>query len=155
MAGKQPAPSTTPGSAGNQPYTQQAVNLPLKDLRVESEVLGSKTAQGTVEIRKPVAAGTAGVKITLASSNPEVVKVPSQVTVTQGTSVSFSITTYAVSLWTSVKVTASLGVQTKQVEIKIRPPWVEHVQLEVPPFCEGDAGANLKLAGPALRTASK
>jgi hypothetical protein len=155
-AEQQPAPSTTPGAAGYQPSTQQPINLPLKDLRVESSVLGSKTAQGTVEIEKLVAAtGTGGVKITLESSNPEVVKVPSQVTVTQGTSVNFSITTRAVSIWTPVNITARLGGQTKQAEIKIQPPWVEHVQMEVPGFCKGDAKVAFQLAGPAPKEGIK
>ncbi|MFL6247159.1 MAG: beta strand repeat-containing protein, partial [Thermoanaerobaculia bacterium] len=74
---------------------------------VPSELTGGRTATGTVTLRS--AAGTDGVRIALSSSN-SVATVPATVTIPAGqTSITFTITSTAVSTPVDVNITATYG----------------------------------------------
>ena len=86
------APLPSSPSAGPSPPVAPSTirsNMPLKDLGVNSEagerlerVVGGNPVYGTVALSQAPPAG--GLVVTLTSSNPNVVKVPSQITVNQG-----------------------------------------------------------------------
>ena len=151
----QPAyPGTTAPGANVTP-----VPLPLKALRVQPYVAGGNNAVGTVELAQPLpyvqgAGGlnvsVPGVNVTLQSSNPDLVQVPSQVTVTSGTSANFFMTTRPVGDHTPVTITARVGAQAKQAALQVRAPWVESVAVNLPKICNSDeAKVSVRLVGPA------
>jgi hypothetical protein len=137
-----------------------AVPMPLKALRASptGAFAGGNVASGTIELHQAPPPG--GLTVTLASSRPDIVTVPAQVTVTHGTAsaetgpvyiASFDIMTRPVSVFTTVTVTARYGAQSLQTPLQLHGPRPKSVQLDLPDVCDGDNNATVRfeLDGPA------
>jgi hypothetical protein len=91
-------------------------------------ILGSRSPTGTLFLGQPAPAGGAGV--TLASDRPELAEVPVSVTIPAGAvTVSFPVTTAAVSEITPVEITASYGGATWTATLTLAPVTLSSISL--------------------------
>ncbi len=82
-------------------------------------VQGGTSSTGTVTLTS--LAPTAGIAVTLTSSNTSAATVPATVTVTNSLTANFPVTTLGVSSTTSVTITAKLGTVTKTATLTVNP----------------------------------
>jgi hypothetical protein len=121
LPGEAAHPAVTP------PVTTPAVHMSGLTL-TDNPILGSRSTQGKVTISG--AAPSAGQPVTLVSTNPSRVYVPTAVNVAAGQkTATFPVTTYTGSTVT-VGVKASIGTSSKQVNLKVvQEPSVKSVSL--------------------------
>jgi hypothetical protein len=168
------APLPSSSSAGPSPPVAPSTirsNMPLKDLGINSEagerldrMVGGNPVYGTVALSQAPPAG--GLLVTLTSSNPDVVKVPSQITVNQGATSAetgpvyvsrFDVTIRAVRERTPITITARAGGQTLQANVVVLSPGVESASISMyapdprGPVCDGQTEGTVhwRLNGPA------
>jgi len=99
-------------------FAQVPATGTIKQLSVNSPVIGGRTTSGTVTLSKRAPAG--GSTVLLASSNSAVLQVPASVVVPAGQQkASFLATTNKVSKTTNVSVTAKLGTSQKSCTVKV------------------------------------
>lgn len=110
-------------------------------------VAGGNPSQGTVTLNGPATAG--GKTVTLSSSNPAAT-VPASVTVLEGqTSVTFIVSTTAVSSQVTANISATLGV-TKSKALTIKPPSLSALSLAPTSVFGGTSSTGtITLNGPA------
>jgi hypothetical protein len=94
-----------------------------------TSVRGGVSATGTVTLTRAAPAG--GFAVSLSSSNTGVATVPASVTLPAGaTSANFTITTRAVTVQTSVTITASAGGVTRQAFLTVTPQPADTVAIQ-------------------------
>jgi hypothetical protein len=168
------APLPSSSSAGPSPPVAPSTirsNMPLKDLGINSEagerldrMVGGNPVYGTVALSQAPPAG--GLLVTLTSSNPDVVKVPSQITVNQGATSAetgpvyvsrFDVTIRAVRERTPITITARAGGQALQANVVVMSPGVTSANVSLyggdltGAVCDGvrEATVHWTLNGPA------
>jgi hypothetical protein len=123
----------------------------LNALELAASVPGGAATTGTLTLTAPAPSG--GVLVTLTSSAPGLVAVPTGVTIPAGSSShSFPITTSAVSTSVSATVTATSSGLTRGATLTVRPVGVAVVALAPNPVASGNAATGIVLleapAGP-------
>lgn len=128
--------------------TRIRVNARLTGLSVSpSTVNGGASATGTVSLGS--ASGPGSTTVSLSSSNPAVVSVPSSVSVAAGTSSrTFTATTFPVVFPTNVTITASNGGVTDTAALKVK----AGSQLELSRIAVGRYGGTVDLSATLSRT---
>lgn len=113
-----------------------------------SSVDGGHSSTGVVELNAP--AGTAGVVVTLASSDPSTT-VPASITIAAGhMSGKFQITTTAVTLQTSVTLTATSGTQSVTTTFVVNPVSLDGLEIHPSHVTGGGTTTGtVRLSGPA------
>jgi hypothetical protein len=113
-----------------------------------SSVDGGHSSTGVVELNGP--AGTGGVVITLASSDPSTT-VPASITIAAGKSYgAFQITTTAVTLQTSVTLTATSGTQSVTATFIVNPVSLDGLEIHPGHVTGGGTSTGtVRLSGPA------
>jgi hypothetical protein len=114
-----PTSDTSPSAASNAPPGLSLATVSL----IASSVLSQQSTQGSVTLNGSAPAG--GALVSLSSSNPDVAKVPSSVTVAAGTSEArFAIDAATVPITTDVSIRGSYGGATGSASLAVRPPTV-------------------------------
>jgi hypothetical protein len=106
-----------------------------------NNVIGGAGSTGTVKLTGPVAFGTGGVTVTLTNNN-SAASLASSVVVPEGaSSVTFAITTAAVSADVSGAISATYGSATKSANLTVKAPVVSSLKLS-PTTVQGGSGTS-------------
>jgi len=146
-----PTVATITATAGavTQTATLTVNPLGLSSISVDpSNVVGAGTANGSVMLNAP--AGTGGVVVALASSDPSAT-VPTSVTVASGHSKArFTVTTTAVSTATAVTLTATSGAASVTTTLTVNPVGLQAIRLSPERVTGGNTSTGtIRLNGPA------
>ena len=144
--------ATITGSYGGAPQNASITVEPamLSALSLNpTTVTGGTSSQGTLTLSSPAPSG--GTVVTLSSSNPSIVSLPSSVTVPAGSSgTTFLVTTTPVSLSAAVTITGSYGGATQDVSITVQPPSLSGLALNPATVTGGTASqGTVTLSSPA------
>lgn len=104
---------------------------------------------GTAVISINGVPGSGGATVALKSSNPAVASVPPSVTITSGTSKTFTITAGTVTTPTAVTISATLGGATVSKTVTVSPPALSGVSAPNPILLETTVSGQVTLTGPA------